>query len=245
MYWTLYVELLGSLLFIPLYWITSNTPTGARVLILVALVLTSFIGRDGGLFPQYFFCFELGILAYLLRDFVDARPTVARRLRLVQPLAACLGFFMVGYAHSIIATWISRAAGAAFDTITLTWIQVVIEGFGAAILVFGCSGSSLIVNAALGNRPLRFVGRISFSLYCTHLIILKAIFPVWVIVFGENLITHPFLGPLLDIGFVVPVAILLSTFTYSHVERPGIAAGRKLSSLLMRVRGFKAASPAV
>ena len=149
---------------------------------LIALLIVSYLGRDGGLFPQYFFCFELGILAYQFRDFVDARPTVTRNLQLVQPLAACLGFFMVGYAHSIIATWISGAVGTALDSITLTWVQVIIEGFGAAILVFGCSSSSLIVNALLGNRPLRFLGRISFSLYCTHLIILKAIFPIWVAV---------------------------------------------------------------
>ena len=170
---------------------------------------------------------------------------MTRKLQLVQPLAACLGFFMVGYAHSIIATWISGAVGTALDSITLTWIQVIIEGFGAAILVFGCSSSSLIVNAVLGNRPLRFLGRISFSLYCTHLIILKAIFPVWVALFGESLVTHPFLGPLLDLGFVVPVAILLSAFTYSHVERPGITAGRKLAALLMRAPALKTASPAV
>ena len=133
---------------------------------------------------------------------------------------------MVAYAHSTIASWISRLAGSTLDNTTLTWLQVVIEGFGAAILVFGCSGSSQIVNVVLGNRPLRFLGNISFSVYCTHLIVLKAIFPVWVAVFGEILVTHPLMA-LLDIGLVVPVAILVSAFTYSHIERPGIAAGRK------------------
>ena len=244
-YWTLYVELLGSLFFVPLYWLTSSTPAALRGLILAGLLIASFIGRDGSLFPQYFFCFLLGILAYQVREFVDADPAFARKLRLVQPLAACLGFFMVAYAHSTIASWISRLAGSTLDNTTLTWLQVVIEGFGAAILVFGCSGSSQIVNVVLGNRPLQFLGKISFSVYCTHLIVLKAIFPVWVAVFGESLVTHPLMGPLLDIGFVVPVAILVSAFTYSHIERPGIAAGRKLSSLLTRAWAFKTASPAV
>ena len=192
-------------------------------------------------FLNIFSALSWEILAYQFRDFVDARPTVTRKLQLVQPLAACLGFFMVGYAHSIIATWISGTVGTALDSITLTWIQVIIEGFGAAILVFGCSSSSPIVDAVLGNRPLRFLGRISFSLYCTHLIILKAIFPVWVALFGESLVTHPFLGPLLDLGFVVPAAVLLSAVTYSYVELPGIAAGRKLSTLLKRVLSNKAA----
>lgn len=240
-YWTLYVELLGSLLFVPLYWLTSRTPAAARVLILIALLIASYLGRDGSLFPQYFFCFALGILAYQLRDFVDARPAFARELQWAQPLAAGLGLFMVAYAHSTIASWISRGVATPLDAITVVWLQVVIEGFGAAVLVFGCSGSSLIVNVALGNRPLRFLGRISFSLYCTHLIILKAVFPVWVAVFGERLIAHPLLGPLLDIGFVVPAAVLLSTVTYSYVELPGIAAGRKISALLKRLLSNEAA----
>ena len=240
-YWTLYVELMGSLFFIPLYWLTSNTPAAARCLIPIVLLVTSYLARDGGLFPQYFFCFELGILAYQLRDFFDARLWLTHRLRLVQPLAACLGLFMVGYAHSTIASWISRHAGTALESITLVWLQVVIEAFGAAILVFGCSGSSQIVNAVLGNRPLRFLGRISFSLYCTHLIILKAAVPVWVAVFGEQLIAYPLLGPLLDIMFVVPAAVLLSAITYSYIELPGIAAGRKLSALLKRLLSNKAA----
>ena len=136
---------------------------------------------------------------------------------------------------------ISRRAGTALESITLVWLQVVIEAFGAAILVFGCSGSSQIVNAVLGNRPLRFMGRISFSLYCTHLIILKAAVPVWVAVFGAQLIAYPLLGPLLDIMFVVPAAVLLSAITYSYIELPGIAAGRKLSALLKRLLSNKAA----
>ena len=90
-YWTLYVELLGSLFFVPLYWLISSTPATARLLTLIALLIVSYLGRDGGLFPQYFFCFELGILAYQFRDFVDARPTLTRKLQLVQPLAAWLG----------------------------------------------------------------------------------------------------------------------------------------------------------
>ena len=69
-YWTLYVELMGSLFFIPLFWWrTSNTPAPARCLIPIVLLVASYLARDGGLFPQYFFCFELGILAYQLRDF--------------------------------------------------------------------------------------------------------------------------------------------------------------------------------
>ena len=136
----------------------------------------------------------------------------------MRALLACLGILMVAYARSIIASWIARASGNAFDSVTLVWVQVLIESFGAGILVFGCSGSSQIVNVVLGNRPLRFLGKISFSVYCTHLIVLKAIFPVWVTLFDERLIAHPFFGPLLDIGFVVPVAIALSTLTYYWIE---------------------------
>ncbi len=243
-YWTLYVELMGSLFFIPLYWITSTAPASARLLILLALIAASFIGRDGTLFPQYFFCFELGVLAYRLRDFVDSHAAVVRKMGFIQPIAAALGIWIVAYAHSTIAIWISRATGVSLDNVVLVWSQVVIEGLGAAILVFGCSGSSQIVNAILGNRPLRFLGKISFSLYCTHLLILKAVVPVWVAVFGESLIAQPLLGPLLNIGVVVPVAVLLSAFTYSQIELPGIAAGRKLCSMLLRPRNTQAAPTA-
>ena len=69
-YWTLYVELMGSIFFIPLYWLTSATPAAGRGVILIGLLVLSYVWRDGGLFPQYFFCFELGILAYQLQDFV-------------------------------------------------------------------------------------------------------------------------------------------------------------------------------
>ena len=244
-YWTLYVELIGSLLFVPLFWLTVGVPAWARSSILVALIVVSFIGRET-LVPQFFFCFELGVFAYLVRDFVASRRSVAVKIVHAEPVIACLGMFMVAYAHSLIVHPIFDALGFdKGDGIIFNWWQIVIEGFGAAILIFGCSGSSRVVSAILGNRPLRFLGKISFSLYCTHLIILKAVVPVWVAIFGEKLIAIPVLGPLLDIGFVIPAAILLSTFTYSWIELPGIAAGRKVWSGLLRLSPVRAASPAI
>ena len=241
-YWTLYVELIGSLLFIPIFWLTARVNCVGRLLFLVALMVVSFIGRDT-LFPLYFFCFELGLLAHRLRSFADSRSPTSRKTHFIEPLAALVGVYMVAYAHSTIGNWVFQIAGGQLDAGVLVWIEVVIEGFGAAILIFGCSSGSRIVRAILGNRPLRILGTLSFSLYCIHFIVLKAIFPIWVALFGEALIDRPLLGPLLNIGFVVPVSLLLSAFMHSWVELPGIAAGRKISSALTdRFAGAQLAS---
>jgi peptidoglycan/LPS O-acetylase OafA/YrhL len=93
-------------------------------------------------------------------------------------------------------------------------------------------GEHRLAGAILKSRPLRFLGRTSYSLYVVH--------PPVLALFAAHLGAYPS-GPYsrlaLGMATVIPVTLVLSALSYTYVEQPGIAAGKRL---ITRMRGATA-----
>jgi peptidoglycan/LPS O-acetylase OafA/YrhL len=77
------------------------------------------------------------------------------------------------------------------------------------------------ISTVLASRPLVFLGEISFSLYLTHMFIIRAI--------------QPHLSPGLFAGWIaLGACISVAYLTYLLIERRGIAAGKSVSRLMVR-----------
>lgn len=94
--------------------------------------------------------------------------------------------------------------------------------FSAVVIVF--AHESGIVSRILRTPPFLFFGRISFSIYLTHfvllylgILLLEALDNFWPAIKHLN---FPLRDDLLTLAFTL-IVILVSTWTYSRIERPG------------------------
>jgi peptidoglycan/LPS O-acetylase OafA/YrhL len=95
--------------------------------------------------------------------------------------------------------------------------------YGIAWVLYG---EHRLASAVLNSRPLRCLGRTSYSLYVLH--------PPVLALLAAHLGAHaagPYSRLGLSIATVIPVTLLLSALSYRYVEMPGIAAGRRLIAL--------------
>ncbi len=91
-------------------------------------------------------------------------------------------------------------------------------GLGAALMIALALGSPAW-SRGLQRRPLLWLGRISYSLYLTHNIVLLAVVHAF----------HPMLdGPAL-VALVVVASLLVADLGYRLVEAPSIRLGRRLA----------------
>jgi peptidoglycan/LPS O-acetylase OafA/YrhL len=232
-YWTLYVELMASLLFVPLFWLSGLGGWAAQIGVQIALLLISyrFAGQPGWLhllwlpvlpaILTYFFCFHLGILVNRLRHQFDDR-TMQSGSRGVQAEVIDLAAVTFGVYVLSEITPIAYNGDA---------VEIVLEAFGSCLLVYGCSSPrSRLLDATLGRIAIRYLGQLSFSIYAIHIVVLKPVFVLIVLWLGVYFATSPLLGPLLALAIVVPISITLAHLMHGLVEVPGIRLGRLLVS---------------
>ena len=84
-------------------------------------------------------------------------------------------------------------------------------------------------------KPLRFLGRISYSLYLFHyplILALNSLIAIYWRSFLQIALRHPLLGQTFDVAIVVPLAILIASAVYRFVEKPMIEKGRALTAKL-------------
>jgi peptidoglycan/LPS O-acetylase OafA/YrhL len=94
---------------------------------------------------------------------------------------------------------------------------------GVAIFIIAAIGSDKIATVLLW-KPVHFIGKISFSVYLFHAIILLCLVHILYA-------TVPIIG-IWIIGLIL--TILISAASFKYVELPSIAAGRFLSNILKK-----------
>jgi peptidoglycan/LPS O-acetylase OafA/YrhL len=160
-------------------------------------------------FENWFFSqlpiFALGILAYFI--FVKIRHTTSPELGWV--LIICSSFFF-------------------FNLLT---INEVYGAFLPELFYYGLIFLLIIIGVYLAapaiiiNPFTIWVGRISFSLYLIHFIVidfLLTIFPAGIIGLGKTINFFVFFI------FTIILSCLISHITYKYIEAPGMQAGRTL-----------------
>lgn len=218
--WTLSAEVLGYALFPALAWMIVRESSWRRCIVyavcsLLILTLLLFVSHHANNNPtgtfgsvRMFFCFSAGICLY--RCYQLAPDSLAR--------------------------WATAITCAAVTFIALTLFfppSPVFDSFGFAALVLGLAYQRGPINRLLETRPSLYLGKISFSFYLSHFLIIDIISwsaSHWLMVQG------------LPTKCVALIAIILlclgvASFLYHWVERPSQRFGHYLNGLSERRAG--------
>ena len=144
----------------------------------------------------------------------DAVPPL--RNRLASECASAFGIVLIAVA--VLSFHADRAfPGAA----------ALVPCFGAALVIYGTSGTGSIMGRALSIRPLVFVGLISYSLYLWH-------WPIYV--FARYLLFRDLTGG--ESAALIVMSFVLATLSWRFIEQP-------LRRPIARTRLFPAAATAM
>jgi peptidoglycan/LPS O-acetylase OafA/YrhL len=217
--WTLRVEMIFSFL-MPLLVLAARPGRGLLLLAISAALLALPVRWSDG---WYAIDFALGVVLY------HERAAVGAALRRV-PVAALVLAGLLLLSLPFLLGWWRPMAGVIVGGFARRDIAVM--GVGAALLVAAAVARPEL-GRLLGRPPLRFLGRVSFSLYLVHLTVITWLAPRLVVRGG--LVSA--LGLLV---VVLGVSLVLSVLGYRYVERPSIALGNRMTRWLAPRIGARA-----
>jgi peptidoglycan/LPS O-acetylase OafA/YrhL len=210
--WSIKVELFASF-FYPFLLFASRSV--GIVFNLVGLWLLVQHGLDETPFVfRYAAAFHLGVLVPLL-----GRPIVTW----LNPIAA---------RALLVVALIAFALAAHFSRLEFLNVkrQIAIESFASFYFVsFILYADSVSTLRMLTSGPLRWLGRVSFSLYALHFPLHSLVFSRVVGRFGEGFNAYYPLPQFIALPFVVGLALLAAWASYHLVERPFMNWGRGIS----------------
>ncbi|WNB93905.1 acyltransferase [Bacillus sp. NEB1478] len=221
--WSLVHELRISLVFPILMFliIKTNLKQGLGLAIILSLIsiLFSLIAKKPFLGTEFYYtihCTSLFILGALLAKY---RVNIINKMLNISGIKKIslfiLGIVLYLYAHpSFILNIIIQDFNPYYRAIIDTWVT----SFGAMILIV-LAISPGHMSKILRNNILNFIGKISYSLYLTHLVVLfscihflNRVIPIWSICL-----------------VVVLGTFVVSTIMYYLVEKPAITLGKFLT----------------
>jgi peptidoglycan/LPS O-acetylase OafA/YrhL len=243
-YWTLHVEVVGSLLMPMLIWLTLLGRGLTRFEVLLLLVIAGLalpfvpIGPTplGAVTSMTIFCFPLGVLAYFIYS-------AGLRYHAVQALIAVL---VLVFAHAVVGPYgyaapllgnltLLEPIMGSYHNIAL-YLQHFLEGLSAAVLV-GALAAVPSPPRFLSTRFATFIGKISYSLYIVHLPILCISVGLYYLLDGQVILgISPVLIIFIGPAVVFILSMLLAWLTYNVVEKPGNEIGKRFKGFSQRSR---------
>ncbi len=106
-----------------------------------------------------------------------------------------------------------------------TWY---VAGVGASLLILSVIGSRHL-QRLLKLAPFTYLGRISYSFYLLHFLVLKCLSPYFLTIINRWVTTGTEVSYLLGLLATIGVTVLLSDVAYRWIEIPSIQLGRLLS----------------
>jgi peptidoglycan/LPS O-acetylase OafA/YrhL len=228
--WSISVEVYAYVLFGVLRMISGR---GVRFVLVSSLIVMAsaavlWIGgqlslADSGNGWAFFRCcggFFLGVLTYFLYRYTLARPSPDRQK-----------FFEAWLAPVVLCVTV---AFLSFE-LKAAW-SFLLPLLGAALIYTTVAYPNRALSAFLTDKPLRWLGKVSYSIYMVHAAIvwtftqcLTVILKIpHVMIAGESHVaTSPLLG-LFALAIYIPMVLLLSHFTFKWIEDPFRRKSRRL-----------------
>jgi peptidoglycan/LPS O-acetylase OafA/YrhL len=226
--WTLVLELAMCLIFPILVVATRHMGNVAQVAMALALMWIMRYAPPPLRYGQVYYdwpllAFYLGLVVPTLGRMVilALSPTISRGLLVL----ALLAYISPDAARTIAVLHPDWSAN--WGLITEVYLQKIALPlacfYGIAWILYGSHSLAL---AVLNSHPLRFLGRISYSVYIFHPPVL-GLFAIHLSAFAPT----PYFRLLFAMATVIPVTLVLATLSYHFVELPGINTGKRLIAL--------------
>lgn len=196
--WTMIPEVICSLL-LPIAWAAhKRTGIAVSIFVLIALCAISYYPQDTTL--QFAFCFYAGMLAPTL-------PGIPRIPAMILASASLL--IMYYFSAKFTAYSYPMKLGC---------------GFSALALIYAVSHGAF--ETALSVKPLRFLGRISYSLYLLHIPVLYAL-SIFVMTHRDTFHLNTDMR-VFFVATTLAITAAISTLVFRYIEKPGISLGHSL-----------------
>lgn len=213
--WSLHVEMTGSILFPFMFWIYSFRKVSIYLFVLTVFVSIGYYPA-APLSTQFLVCFFVGLIVSGL----TAPRTPVGRVTLATAFVISVVVF---FASPEIATLGARSWSVSY----IRYWMWLCAAASVVIVTFCAQADRGLVSRILVSAPLRFFGKISYSLYLMHLPILLTLLYLY-----RTYALAPFEG--LPAVSLVVAAVLLSvaaaSFSHFIVERPFVRWGRTFAS---------------
>jgi peptidoglycan/LPS O-acetylase OafA/YrhL len=211
--WTLRIELFYSFAF-PLIFVLIRNPR-TRLIFLAALFVLAVLPISRTLSAHYAFAFGLGA----------AIPFLPRMNHVPYRVLAVLAFIALMFTYMITHTL----------GMTLKDAEIIEMMFSFVIIY--CLYHSAGPMQVLENRPVAFIGDISYSAYVIHFPILFTLAPFVIGMLGPTWVhAHPFASVFVLAMVVIGTTIVAAALCRRYVERPGERLGKAFNAMLKERR---------
>lgn len=178
------------------------------------LILMSQYLREASFLPRNLYLFFLGYMTYRIYTNKVPNPETSNKS----------GMLMIGMlACMCLIRWRSGLGGPLWATIFLT-------------LFFSSGRAQRTLKWLLTNKFSAWLGALSYSFYCVHMIVLFLTSGILIYVFDVK--SHPVFATAL-IATTLPAGLGMAWLIHTTIENPMIAYGRKLASRLTQDRLIK------
>jgi peptidoglycan/LPS O-acetylase OafA/YrhL len=208
--WSINVECMASAVFPLLLLANRKLNMAGRLLMLLGLLLIQ--NRSSFIATQYLFCFQIGIMTRELM------------IPLLRRLDARWSSILLGTAIALVLLPTNASRLGLISQIS----HVRLESIGSVYLVgYAIFDRDSRLVRFLELAPMRFLGRISYSLYAYHYPIIGSLsFIAWGIIPADHYVP----AQLLCAAMAVPATIMLAAIGYWCLEHPMHKLGRALGN---------------
>lgn len=209
--WTLKVEMLASLILPVLVYGVRRGGKICWATVAVVLVVSKIGYRFDVAWYSFLYMFLVGVL---LQRHAEVAQRMVDRVGTWQPIALGLGLIFL--------------ASASFRLLHVLAADVIVV-FAAAILIAALIRPGVRNVLFFDWRWLRFLGRISYSFYLLHFIVLFATAKAALTGIDQSLLERFPLPVMAAVAVITVIATVpLGWVFYVYIERPGIALGKRL-----------------
>jgi len=227
--WTINIEFLGSLAIfslIALFGTRERIYQGACLVVIVLLLAST---------RRLYFCIGLFFVGSMLATLkFPAEP--GRGAKAASMALLAIGLYLAGFhAHSASYAWIEAATDALSRLLDreTPW-HMAIPALGAALIIIGVLLSGKVL-AVLESAALRWIGRLSFSIYLLHSVILAVCAQVAIAYWGLSYLSFAMAAAM---TFVLTIGA--AHMFYLKVDAPAVALSARFADWVL----LRSAQPA-
>ena len=220
--WTLTVEMVAALL-LPVLHVLDRTVTPVQRLGVLAVLMMVCYEFHDVIALMWLFAFYLGLMLSSWGSFIASR------------MSQGLLWTRAAFALAFCTFMLVRPALHGHGTDTPPFVQYVEAIAAAVVLALIVYGRELHCYRLLDHPLIRFYGRISYSLYLCHYLVMY-IFATMLFTYAPDgsLMRYPVVYSAMIAAVTVLGATILAVLSYVWVEKPGIEIGREFAGRVWR-----------